>query len=286
MEKKRKALGKGIGALLPATDTSSIMDSKKTYLLCPIERIHPNPYQPRDVFDDAKLKELVDSVREKGIIQPLIVRKNGANEYELIAGERRWRAAQKVGLKEIPVVIKDVSDRESLEIAIIENIQRADLNPVEEARGYKRLMEEFSYTQEEMATQVGKERATISNHLRILKLPKQVLSNISDGLLSMGHAKALLSIMDEKNLLAASKTIIDKGLSVREAEALARKEPQTIKKKKDSGKKDPDLAKLDERLTSHFGTKARVTKQGSKGRLEIEFYSMDELDRLIEIIGL
>jgi len=120
LEKKRKVLGRGLGALLPATDTSSIMDSKKTYLLCPIERIHPNPYQPRDVFDDAKLKELIDSVREKGIIQPLIVRKNGANEYELIAGERRWRAAQKVGLKEVPVVIKDVSDRESLEIAIIE----------------------------------------------------------------------------------------------------------------------------------------------------------------------
>ena len=162
MDKKRKALGKGLGALLPATDTSSIMDSKKTYLLCPIERIHPNPYQPRTVFDDAKLKELTDSVAEKGIIQPLIVRKSGTNEYELIAGERRWRAAQKVGLKEVPVVIKDVSDEESLEIAIIENIQRADLNPVEEARGYKRLMDEFSYTQEEMATKVGKERATIA----------------------------------------------------------------------------------------------------------------------------
>ena len=286
MEKKRKALGKGLGALLPATDTSSIIDSKKTYLLCPIERIHPNPYQPREVFDDAKLKELVDSVREKGIIQPLIVRKKGTNEYELIAGERRWRAAQKVGLKEVPVVIKDVSDKESLEIAIIENIQRADLNPVEEARGYKRLMDEFSYTQEEMATQVGKERATISNHLRILKLPEQVLSNISDGLLSMGHAKALLAIGDEKDLLAAKKIIIDKGLSVREAEALARKTPQTIKKKKEAGTKDPDMAKLDERLTSHFGTKARVTKKGSKGKLEIEFYSMDELDRLIEVIGL
>ncbi len=286
MEKKRKALGKGLGALLPATDTSSIMDSKKTYLLCPIERIHPNPYQPREVFDETKLKELVDSVREKGIIQPLIVRKNKANEYELIAGERRWRAAQKVGLKEVPVVIKDVSDKESLEIAIIENIQRADLNPVEEARGYKRLMEEFSYTQEEMATQVGKERATISNHLRILKLPEQVLSNISDGLLSMGHAKALLAIGDEKGLLAASKIIIDKGLSVREAEALARKAPQTIKKTKEIGTQDPDMAKLDERLTSYLGTKARVTRKGSKGKLEIEFYSMDELDRLIEIIGL
>jgi ParB family chromosome partitioning protein len=252
LEKKRKALGKGLGALLPSTDTSSVIDSKKTYLLCPIERIHPNPYQPRAV----------------------------------IAGERRWRAAQKVGLKEVPVVIKDVSDKESLEIAIIENIQRADLNPVEEALGYKRLMDEFSYTQEEMAKQVGKERATISNHLRILKLPEQVLSNISDGLLSMGHAKALLAIGDEKDILAAKKTIIDKGLSVRAAEELARKPSQTINKKKESASKDPDIARLDERLTSHFGTKARIAKKGTKGKLEIEFYSMDELDRLIELIGL
>ena len=286
MDKKRKALGKGLGALLPGTDTSSIMDSKKTYLLCPIEKIRPNPFQPRTVFDDAKLKELADSVAEQGIIQPLVVRKHGTNEYELIAGERRWRAAQKVGLKEVPVVIKDVSDKESLEIAIIENIQRADLNPVEEARGYKRLMDEFSYTQEEMATRVGKERATISNHLRILKLPDTVLSAISERLLSMGHAKALLSLGDEDAILQAKKTIIEKGLSVREAEALSKATPKTVSKKKQDKTKDPDMAKLDERLTTHFGTKARVSRKGGRGKLEIEFYSLDELDRLIEVIGL
>lgn len=286
MEKKRKALGRGLGALLPATDTSSIIDSKKTYLLCPIEKIQVNPFQPRTVFDEAKLKELVDSVAEIGIIQPLVVRKHGANGYELIAGERRWRAAQKVGLKEVPVVIKDVSDKESLEIAIIENIQRADLNPVEEARGYKRLMDEFSYTQEEMATRVGKERATISNHLRILKLPDKVLSAISEGLLSMGHAKALLSLGDENAILQAKKTIIEKGLSVREAEALSKSTPRTASNKEQHKRKDPDMAKLDERLTTHFGTKARVSKKGEKGKLEIEFYSLEELDRLIEVIGL
>ena len=287
MEKKRKALGKGLGALLPSSEASGTLGGKRTYILCPIENIRPNEYQPRKVFDHAKLEELINSVKEKGIIQPLIVRKSGDQDYELIAGERRWRAAQKAGLKEVPVVIKDVSDKESLEIAIIENIQRADLNPIEEAEGYKRLIDEFSYTQEELAKQVGKERATVSNHLRVLKLPGEVKKDISAGVISLGHAKALLSVGSEKDLIALEREIIKKGLSVREAEALAKKiEKSPDKKKKEEPVKDPNMNNLEDRLTSFFGTKTKIVKKGKRGKIEVDFYSLNELDRLIELLGL
>lgn len=287
MEKKRKALGKGLGALLPSSESSGAIGGKKTYILCPIENIRPNEYQPRKVFDHDKLEELINSVKEKGVIQPLIVRKSGDRDYELIAGERRWRAAQKAGLKEVPVVIKDVSDRESLEIAIIENIQRADLNPIEEAEGYKRLIDEFSYTQEELAKQVGKERTTVSNHLRVLKLPAEVKRDISAGTISLGHAKALLSITSEQDLIALGRQIIKKGLSVRETEALSR----NIAKsggitKKEEPEKDPNINNLEDRLTSFFGTKTKIHKKGKRGKIEVEFYSLSELDRLIELLGL
>ncbi len=285
-DKKRRALGKGLGALIPTPDESNVLPGKRTYIVCPIENIHPNKYQPRKVFDDAKLAELVNSIKEKGVIQPLIVRKSGERNYELIAGERRWRASQKAGLKEVPVIIKDVSDQESLEIAIIENIQRADLNPIEEAEGYKRLIDEFSYTQEELATQVGKDRATISNHLRILKLPGDVKREITAGTITIGHAKALLSLERSEDIFDLKNRIIKKGISVRETEALAKSLRTEPKVRKTEQVDDSDIKRLEERLTTFFGTKARIAKKGEKGKVEISFYSLDELDRLIEVFGL
>lgn len=285
-EKKRKVLGKGLGALLPAEEVADDLTKEKPYLMCPIERIHPNRYQPRKVFDDAKLNELVNSVREKGVIQPLIARRDGDSDYELIAGERRWRAAQRAGLREVPVVVRDVSDEESLELAIIENIQRADLNPVEEAEGYQRLIKEFSYTQEELASRVGKDRATISNHLRILKLPEEVKGDMAGGTISMGHAKALLSLEKRGDILEAKREIVKKGLSVRDAEALARKLKRGKVKGKEKGGKSPHILRLEDRLTTFFGTKTRIVGGDKRGRVEIVFYSGDELDRIIELLGI
>ena len=281
---KRKALGKGLGALLPTGDTGRPQPAGKSYFLCPIEWIQPNRYQPRKVFDEVKLGELINSVKEKGILQPLIVRSDGENRYELIAGERRWRAAQKVGLKEVPVLVKDVSDKESLELAIIENIQRADLNPVEEAEGYKRLIDEFSYTQEELASRVGKERATVANHLRILKLPGEILKEIAAGLISLGHAKAILSLDKREDMFEVRKGILKKGLSVREVEALTKKLKKGPPAQKKAALRDVDMIKIEDRLTSRLGTKVRIVHLGEKGKIEIDYYSTDELDRLIEIL--
>ena len=286
MEKKRKALGRGLGALLPDLDNINTSSGNRTYLLCPIEKIQPNKYQPRKKFDDSRLEELVSSIKESGVIQPLIVRKNKNDGYELIAGERRWRASQKAGLKEVPVVVKEASDRESLEMAIVENIQRADLNPIEEAEGYKRLMEEFSYTQEALASRVGKDRATISNHLRILKLPLEVKREIVAARITLGHAKALLSLEKKSDILDAQKNIIKKGLSVRETEALAKKIKRGDLTRKKEVRKDPDLLRFEEKLMSLLGTKVRIIQKGKRGKIEIDYYSPDELERLAQEIGL
>ncbi len=288
LDKKRKALGRGLGALLPIAEEGNAPSggAGRTYQLCPVENIRPNKFQPRKTFDDEKLVELANSIREQGIIQPIIVRKEDERHFELIAGERRWRAAQKAGLKEVPIIIKEATDRESLELAIIENVQRDDLNPVEEAEGYQRLMDEFSYTQEVLASRVGKERATIANHLRILKLPGEVKKDLVSRLLTMGHAKALLSLKTKAEIVETARRVTKQGLSVRETEALTKKAAGGAKKEKQAGKKDPNIAGLEEKLTSFFGTRARIIKKGEKGKLEIEFYSADELDRLLEVIGI
>ena len=288
LDKKRKALGRGLGALLPSSGEgdANAGGAGRTYRLCPVENIRPNKFQPRKTFDDEKLAELVASIREQGIIQPIIVRKEGERHFELIAGERRWRAAQKAGLKEVPIIVKEASDRESLELAIIENVQRDDLNPLEEAEGYQRLMDEFSYTQEELASRVGKERATIANFLRILNLPDEVKRSLASGLLTMGHAKALLSLKTTSAIVETARRVAKLGLSVRETEALAKKAGEGTKKGKPADRKDPNLAGLEDRLTSHLGTRARIIRKGQKGKLEIEFYSTAELERLLEVIGI
>lgn len=288
MEKKRKALGRGLGALLPTAQGGEKSNENRVYLLCPVEKIQPNQYQPRKEFNDSKLEELVASIKESGVIQPLIVRKNkgGGNGYELIAGERRWRASQRAGLKEVPIVIKEASDQESLELAIVENIQRADLNPLEEAEGYKRLIEEFSYTQEELAARVGKDRATISNHLRILKLPDAVKREIVATNITLGHAKALLALESKEDIIEAQKRVIQKELSVRETEALIKQLKGSAKSDKNEKRENPDVVRLEERLMSLLGTKVRVIQKGKKGKIEIDYYSADELERLMQEIGL
>src|SRR5512141_849365 len=216
---QKQALGKGLGALIP--DLSALDDKERKALgitEIDLDKIIPNEYQPRKLFDDEKLKELAASLREQGVIQPVIVHKAGSG-YELIAGERRWRAARLAGLKTIPALVKEATKRELMEMALIENIQREDLNALEAAEAYKRLQDEFKLTQEDLAQRVGKERSTVTNSLRVLGLPKEVKQRIATGALSMGHAKALLSLERVRDQIQTAATIVSKGLSVREAEA-------------------------------------------------------------------
>ncbi|MFH2012280.1 MAG: ParB/RepB/Spo0J family partition protein [Pseudomonadota bacterium] len=275
----RKVLGKGLGALIPEVNH---YDDKNNYVFCNVEDIQPNKYQPRKDFDDDKIEALVVSMKEKGIIQPLLVRDIG-DGYEIIAGERRWRAAKKAGITEVPVIIKKVSDTESLELSLIENIQREDLNTLEEAEAYRRLIREFTLTQEEIAKRVGKDRSTITNYLRLLKLPPEIKDGLSKDVVTMGHAKAFLSLETQAKQRDAYRQVLKRRLSVRQTESMVRR----LKKEKGNKplKKDADihLDSLKNELIRQFGTRVKiVARKGGKGKIEIEFYSMDDLDRIIE----
>ncbi len=278
---KRPALGKGIGALL----TSASQDSRHKYFVCPVEELKPHHQQPRKTFNDAKMAELVASIREKGVIQPLVVRHTG-DHYQIIAGERRWRAAQKAGLKEVPVVIQDVSEDWALEMALIENIQREDLNPIEEAEAYKHLMSTFDLSQDEVAKRVGRERPTVANALRLLRLPKEIQLDVIGGQLSMGHARALLALEGAARIKEARDQVVKKQFSVRQTEALVKKlkgGPDKVSSRK--VKLDPELADLAARLQRSIGTKVNILPQargGKGGKIEISYYSAEELERLLE----
>lgn len=248
-----------------------------------IQRIMPNRYQPRQVFDDTALSELSESIKVKGVIQPIIVRRSSDGGYELIAGERRWRAAQMAGFAKIPAIIKDASDREAMELALIENLQREGLNPIETAAAYQRLIKEFSLTQEELAKRVGKERSTITNFLRLLNLPTEVRGDISKGNISAGHAKALLALPSADDQIRAERIIINKGLSVREAEALAARWG-SHKPAKKAGKRGEDVLAVEERLIKGLGTKVHIKEAKRGGKIQIEYYSKDDLQRIIDII--
>ncbi len=266
----RKALGKGLGALIPTEE------GVKT---CPVEDLRPGRYQPRRAFGEEGLEELARSVKEKGIIQPIVVRKAG-DGYEIIAGERRWRAALKAGLKEVPIQLVDADDRESLELALVENIQRENLNPIEEAEAYKRLVEEFGYSHEEVALRVGKDRATVSNTLRLLKLPVEVREEILRGGISAGHARAILSLPTPSLQIEACRRIMKGGLSVREAERLVKRMAEGGR----TGEKrsiPPEIRDLEDELKRALATKVEVKMGRRKGRLVIEFYSLEDLDRII-----
>ncbi|PLX94225.1 MAG: chromosome partitioning protein ParB [Desulfuromonas sp.] len=284
MAAKRPALGKGIGALI----SSATPSSNDKYFLCPIEDLKPHSQQPRKTFDDAKLKELADSIREKGVIQPLVVRAQG-DHYQIIAGERRWRASQKAGLREVPVVIQDVSEDWAMEMALIENIQREDLNPIEEAQAYQSLMGGFDLSQDEVAKRVGKDRSTVANSLRLLRLPQTVQDDVTDTRLSMGHARALLSLDLEEDILEARDQVCQKRLSVRETEALVKKIKNFDAPVRSTGRKtapqDPELVHLASELKRSLGTMVKVLPKGKGGKIEISYHSADDLERLVELLG-
>jgi ParB family chromosome partitioning protein len=279
---QKVALGKGLGALIP--DLSTLDDKEKKALgiiELELDRIAPNEYQPRKVFDDGKLKELAASIKEQGVIQPIIVHRAGGG-YGLIAGERRWRAARLAGLKTIPALVKEATKRELLEMALIENIQREDLNPLEAAEAYKRLQDEFKLTQEDLAKRVGKERSTVTNFLRILGLAKEIKQEIAAGNLSMGHAKAILSLERVRDQAQAAMHIAKKGLSVREAETLVGRMKDPPKEKK--ARLSHELKAIEEKLRKALGTKVSLSSKSKGGKIVIDYYSDEELDRILEKI--
>jgi len=283
MATKRMALGKGLGALIPEFGK----EESKTLLFCGIEEIVPNRSQPRKHFDESKLQELADSIKEKGILEPLIVRRVDGG-YELIVGERRWRAAQKAGLKEVPVLVKEIEGREGLELSLIENLQREDLNPIEEAEAFKRLTEEFNLSQGELATRIGKDRTTVANVLRLLKLPSEIRNHLLQNRITSGHARAILSLEAKEKQKELCALIIQKGLSVREAEALAKrwseKPKRVVTSTKRRGDLESQLNSLQDSLRRHLGTKVHITQKGKRGKIEIEYYSFEDLGRIIETI--
>jgi len=276
----RQALGKGLGALIPEKGVPE-GEGKKALQQCGIEEVQPNPFQPRKAFSDEQLQELVDSIREKGILQPLLVRRK-SDGYELIAGERRWRAAQRAGLREIPILVRDVSDSEMLELSLIENIQRENLNPIEEAEAYKRLMEQFHLTQEEISKKVGKDRTTIANMVRLLRLPPEIKLSLAEGKITMGHARAFLSLdgVDKQKLLW--KRLLSGGLSVRQTESLVRR--LRTRGSPTPRRSNPEWSALIEELQRALGTKVRIVGKRKRGKIEIDFFSPDELDRIIELL--
>ncbi len=277
----RQALGKGLGALIPERPQPE-PDRKRALQTCGIEEIRPNPLQPRKKFDEAQIEELAESVRQKGILQPLLVRRQG-NGFELIAGERRWRAAQKAGVKEVPIIIRDVPEPEVLELSLIENIQRENLNAIEEGEAYRALMEQYQLTQEEVSQKVGKDRTTVTNTLRLLKLPPEIKDSLINGLLSMGHARAFLGLDAPEKQRQALRRVLAEGLSVRQTENLIKR--LRVKDRPAPAKKNGDWRHpLAEELQRILGTKVNIQSRGKRGRIEIEFYSLDELDRLISFL--
>lgn len=288
----KKGLGKGLGSLF---DEHNIIDdivtqeksSNNDITKIKISLIEPNKNQPRKTFDKEKIEILSNSIKENGLIQPIIITPSKNGMYKIVAGERRWRASKKAGLKEIPAVVRDYSDEEVAEIALIENLQREDLNPIEEALGYKTLLEEFNLTQELISKRIGKSRSAIANSMRLLSLEEQIQKLLVSGDISSGHARAILSIEDNELRLALSKRIIEDNLNVRQTEALAKqlqKKPPVKKVSKKSAY-DIEIDKIQNTLSSNFGTKVKITHTDKKGKIEIEYYGNDDLERILNLIN-
>ena len=278
---KKQALGRGLDALIPDVETSDL--EPRSFFYCDIDSIRPNPYQPRRGFSEQELRDLSDSIKEKGIIQPLVVR-TVPTGYELIVGERRWRAAREAKLKQVPVVVKDVNGAEMVEMALVENIQRQDLNPLEKAEGYYRLINEFGLTQEEVAKRVGQDRSTVANFLRLRNLPQQIQADIVNHTLTMGHARALLGAETPTQQKEAWRRIVSGNLSVRAAEVLVKKlkdRKSGTSSVKTRSSEDVYMESLADDLARHLGTRVRIIRRGKRGKLEIEFHGNEDLDRLI-----
>jgi ParB family chromosome partitioning protein len=315
---KRSALGRGLRALIPDPQTTAIAPAPSRGPASPedprggrspqeggppsafddarggrqgtgqalevdLDLLEPNPLQPRAHFDEMRLDELARSLRASGVIQPLVARRRG-NRYQIIAGERRWRAAQRAGLLKVPVVLREVPDEKLLEVALIENLQREDLNPIDEALAYKRLVEEFHLTQEQIADAVGKDRASVANHLRLLKLPTEVRQLVAGQALSMGHARALVGLDDQARMKTAAREAVDRHLSVRETEALVRRLVAPAKPAHAAPPTDVHTRQAEERMRLALGTRVRIVRAGKGGRIEIDFVSEEELHRIYERI--
>ena len=277
---EKRALGKGLSALIPPKETE--YESQDNILQIPISQIRTNKYQPRLEFNQEKLNELINSIKEKGIVQPVLVRKTPAG-YELIAGERRLRAVKALGMERMPAIVKDVADVDMLELSLIENIQREELNPIEEAHAFQRFITDFNFTQEKIAKVLGKDRSTIANAIRILSLPKKIQEHIWRGAITAGHAKALLSLPSEKEQLRVANLIVKKGLSVRETEALVARRGAGSKKLE--AKKDQNLVDIEAQLQQLFGTRVRIFHGKKRGRIQIEYYSTDDLNRILDLLS-
>jgi ParB family chromosome partitioning protein len=295
-EQKKSRLGKGLGALLGEYLPEESGPEASGYRVIPVAKIAPNPLQPRRDFTEEQLSELASSIRENGLLQPLVVRPaTGASpagaEFELVAGERRWRAIRRLGWAEVPVIVREMDDRTLLVLAIVENVQRADLSPLEEADGYRRLIDEFGYTQKDVAEQVGKERSTVANFLRLLQLPATVQRMVSGGQISMGHARALLGLSDERKIAELARRVVGEGLSVRAVEEQVRKQrtggtrsSRTPAEKSDAPT-DPHVRKLERDLQRLLGTSVRIqVGRGHTGRIEIPFHNSDDFERVVEAL--
>jgi ParB family chromosome partitioning protein len=280
----RKALGRGLAALIPGKEPRPAATGQTEYFLCPIERIQHAKDQPRKFFDEARLEELAASIREQGVVQPLVVRPTRDGKFVLVAGERRWRAAQRAGLHDLPVVIRNVSDPQAFELALVENLQREDLNPIEEAEAYRRLCEEHGYTQEQLGERLGRDRSTLANSLRLLKLPEPVQQAVIAGAISAGHARALLGLEKPAQIKDALRLIQAGELSVRQTEALVRRLRQAGAKPAPPPR-SPNVRDLEERLGESLKTRVRLLATSQdKGRIEIAYSSLDELDRILEVL--
>ncbi|MCL6429994.1 MAG: ParB/RepB/Spo0J family partition protein [Anaerolineae bacterium] len=294
MPPERRGLGRGLGALIPAgTPVPAAADTSEAgALTVPLDDIAPNPRQPRQAMDEGQLEELAASIREHGLIQPLVVaplpgeQADGQPRYQLIAGERRWHAARRAGLARVPVVIKSVTPRELLELALVENIQRADLNPLEEAAAYQQLIQEFGLTQEEVATRVGRSRVTIANAIRLLRLPEEIKDALRQGLISEGHARAILGLDDPSDQLAVLRAVKKRALSVRQTEELVRHLASAREAEPPRRPPSPQTRALEDAFRSALGTKVALSKGERGGRLVIYFYSDEELQSIYErIVG-
>ncbi|MFH1800626.1 MAG: ParB/RepB/Spo0J family partition protein [Candidatus Omnitrophota bacterium] len=311
----KKALGKGLSALIPdsytehrvateketspttvtlttepetAVPATILPEKSSAFQLIPISLISPNADQPRKIFNTETIEELADSIREKGVLQPVIVKKKNGGTFELVCGERRFRAAALCGLNEVPAIIKDVADEDFLEWALIENIQREDLNPIEEAEAYQRLVEERRISQEEVAKRVGKNRATVTNTLRLLRLPQEIKQYLVEGRLSAGHARALLGLLTPEHQRQMAKRIVEENLSVRQVEAIVNRSNAHKRKAKSARHLSAEIVDLETRLTHFLGTQAKIypRKNQKEGRVEIQYFSLDDLDRVLQKIGL
>jgi ParB family chromosome partitioning protein len=281
----KRRLGKGLEAIISSTNLLEIEGEKGELIRLPVDAIRPNPFQPRREFDEERIAELADSIREQGIVQPLVVRQRG-DGYELIVGERRLRAARKLGLTGVPCILAELEDRELLELALVENLQREDLNPVEEAMAYQTLMDRFSMNQSDVAEKVGKSRSAVANAIRLLKLPEQVRTHLLEGRLTGGHARAILALDDEQEQIRLAEKILNEHLSVRVVEEAARRRTAGGGRSRAGRQADPRIGALEEALRNRLGTMVRVSMdRAGKGKLEIHFYSEEDLGRLCDELG-